>query len=405
MLASLLVLQAALALHLPLAEAVTTLPLSPISGHSDAYYKGAPDAGRARVAFQKERAARLAGLAEGPTTIPATNLAYVQYTASIGVGSPPTYYNIVVDTGSSNTFVGTGKTYVKTSTSVPTGQEVNVTYGTGFFSGYEYLDQVTIAPDIVLKNQSIGDALEYADFEGVDGIIGVGPTDLTYGTLYPDVNATIPTVMDNALQQGLIPTEILGVSFAPAIEYNDTNGALTFGGVDESLYEGSITYTPVTTTYPASYYWGINVTGATYGKTTVIPASYAGIVDTGTTLIYIADNWFQTYLDSIPGAYYDGNNTGLIVIPFESVPFMKPFTFYVADEPFILDVEAQLLPVWQNTAWGAEPNLQYGYIGPIGAPSGEGLDFIIGQKFMERFYAVFDTSNSRVGFAYTEHTY
>ena len=82
---------------------------------------------------------------------------------------------------------------------------------------------MTIAPDIVIKNQSIGDALEYADFEGVDGIIGVGPPDLTIGTLYPDVNATIPTVMDNALQQGLIPTEILGVSFAPAIDYNDTS--------------------------------------------------------------------------------------------------------------------------------------------------------------------------------------
>ena len=106
MLASLLVLQAAFALYVPLAGAVTTLPLAPVSGRSDARFKGAPDAGRARVAFQKERAARLAGLAEGPTTIPATNLAYVQYTANIGVGSPPTYYNIVVDTGSSNTFVG-----------------------------------------------------------------------------------------------------------------------------------------------------------------------------------------------------------------------------------------------------------------------------------------------------------
>lgn len=29
--------------------------------------------------------------------------------------------------------------------------------------------------------------------------------------------------MDNALQQGLIPTEILGVSFAPARDYNDTS--------------------------------------------------------------------------------------------------------------------------------------------------------------------------------------
>ena len=62
--------------------------------------------------------------------------------------------------------------------------------------------------------------------------------------------------------------------------------------------------------------------------------------------------------------------------------------FHHTDQPFTLDIEAQLLPVWQNTAWGAEPNLQYGYIGPLGAPSGEGLDFIIGQKFMERFYAV-----------------
>ncbi|KAH9832517.1 acid protease [Rhodofomes roseus] len=405
MLAPLLVLPLALAAQLPLAGAATTLPLSPVSGRSGAYLQGAPDAGRARVVHMKERAAHVAGYAAGSTTIPASNLAYVQYTASIGVGSPPTYYNIVVDTGSSNTFVGTGIPYVKTSSSIPTGQEVNVTYGSGFFSGYEYLDQVTIAPDLVITNQSIGDALEYADFEGVDGIIGVGPIDLTVGTLYPAEDAEIPTVMDNALAQGLIPTEVLGVSFAPATGYNDTNGALTFGGVDESLYEGDITYTPVTTTYPSNYYWGINVTGATYGETTVIPGSYAGIVDTGTTLIYIADDWYQTYQDSIPGAYYDGNNTGLIVIPFESIPFMQPFTVYVSGEPFVLDVEAQLLPIWQNTAWGAEPNLQYGYIGPIGSPSGEGLDFILGQKFMERFYAVFDTPNSRVGFAYSDHTY
>lgn len=85
---------------------------------------------------------------------------------------------------------------------------------------------MTISPDIVIKNQSIGDALEYADFEGVDGIIGVGPLDLTTGTLYPDVNATIPTVLENALEQGLIPTEILGVSFAPATDYSDTSKCL-----------------------------------------------------------------------------------------------------------------------------------------------------------------------------------
>ncbi|PCH34945.1 acid protease [Wolfiporia cocos MD-104 SS10] len=367
------------------ANAVTKLVLDP----------GAPDADRARAKLQKSRGSSDA------TTIPATNLAYVQYTASIGVGSPATYYNLIVDTGSSNTFVGTGK---KTKTSIPTGQEVNVTYGTGYFSGYEYLDQVTIASGFVITNQSIGDALEYADFEGVDGIIGVGPIDFTPGTLYPDVNAEIPTVMNNALEQGLISTEVLGVSFAPADSYSDTNSVLTFGGIDSSLYIGDIAYTPVTATEPAGYYWDVNVTGATYGATTVIPGSYAGIVDTGTTLIYIADNWYSTYQASIPGAHYDSEDTGLIVIPESSVASLKNFTFQIGGAEYVLDPTAQLLPQDQNTAWGGKPGLQYGYIGPLGSNSGEGFDFIIGQKFMERFYAVFDTANERVGFAYTAHT-
>lgn len=36
----------------------------------------------------------------------------------------------------------TGIPYVQTSTSIPTGQDVNVTYGTGYFSGLECKDLV-----------------------------------------------------------------------------------------------------------------------------------------------------------------------------------------------------------------------------------------------------------------------
>ena len=46
----------------------------------------------------------------------------------------------------------------------------------------------------------------------------------------------------------------------------------------------------------------------------------------------------------------------------------------------------------------------YLIVGSIGTPSGEGLDFINGQTFLERFYAVFDTANSRVGIANTPFT-
>ena len=77
-----------------------TLPLNRLQGRTGAYFQGSPDADRARAALHKYSRYSTS------TTIPATNLQFVQYTASIGVGSPPTYYDLVVDTGSSNTFVG-----------------------------------------------------------------------------------------------------------------------------------------------------------------------------------------------------------------------------------------------------------------------------------------------------------
>ncbi|KAG2108389.1 uncharacterized protein F5147DRAFT_652769 [Suillus discolor] len=54
------------------------------------------------------------------------------------------------------------------------------------------------------------------------------------------------------------------------------------------LYTGTLAYTPLTTTEPASYYWGINES-ITYGTTTTL-AEMAGIVDTGTTLILLASS-------------------------------------------------------------------------------------------------------------------
>jgi hypothetical protein len=48
--------------------------------------------------------------------------------------------NLIVDTGSSNTWVGANTTYVKTTTSVSTGHPVSVSYGSGFFSGLKHED-------------------------------------------------------------------------------------------------------------------------------------------------------------------------------------------------------------------------------------------------------------------------
>ena len=59
--------------------------------------------------------------------------------------SSPIYWNsflppkdhLIIDTGSSNTWIGAGASYVKTSTSQSTGKSVSVKYGSGSFNGTE----------------------------------------------------------------------------------------------------------------------------------------------------------------------------------------------------------------------------------------------------------------------------
>ncbi|KIL65639.1 hypothetical protein M378DRAFT_23970 [Amanita muscaria Koide BX008] len=71
---------------------------------------------------------------EGIVNEPATNTA-VAYTASVGIGNPPTQYTLLIDTGSSNIWVGANKSYIKTSTSKVTKDSVSVSYGSGKFTG------------------------------------------------------------------------------------------------------------------------------------------------------------------------------------------------------------------------------------------------------------------------------
>ena len=59
----------------------------------------------------------------------------VSYVASVGVGSPPSSFNLIIDTGSSNTWVGADKQFQSTQTTEPTLEPMAVEYGSGFFVG------------------------------------------------------------------------------------------------------------------------------------------------------------------------------------------------------------------------------------------------------------------------------
>ncbi|KAG8221341.1 aspartic peptidase domain-containing protein [Butyriboletus roseoflavus] len=335
------------------------------------------------------------GTSSGPVSVP--NKVFF-YTAEVGVGIPPTYHTLLVDTGSSNTWIGASQPYTPTNSSVNTNNTVSQTYGSGGFSGEEWLDTVTLTSSLVIDQQSIGVASSAQGVNGFDGILGLGPIDLTGNT----VNNTlqVPTVTDNLYTQKKIAEEVLGVFFAPVSEPN-SNGELTFGGYDSSAITSAVNYVPITTTSPASNYWGIDQS-ISYAGTTVM-SSTAGIVDTGTTLILLASDAFQTY-QSLTGATLDFN-TNLLMINSTQYANLKTLSFNVGNTTYDLTPNAQIWPRSLNAAVGGDSSAIYLVVNNIGWSSGTGpFNFCNGYGFLQRFYSVFDTTNQRVGFAKTVYT-
>jgi len=363
---------------------------------------------QARARFLKERAKGKkdtdASLTRRQASFPVHNEG-VTYTAHVGVGSPATTYDLIIDTGSSNTWVGATQSYVQTSTGSTTGRIVSVSYGpdgSGVgFVGLEFIDRVTLSPELVISNQSIGVAVESGGFDGVDGILGIGPAALTQGTVQGA--GTIPTVTDNLFAQKTIPTESIGVFFEPStLDTLDpvTSGELTFGGINQTRITSDVAFTPITTTSPASQFWGIDQS-VSYGSTTIMETT-AGIVDTGTTLVLLPSDAFARYVTAT-GAVNDAA-TGLLRITSAQFASLQPLNFVVGNNTFTLSPNAQLWPRSLNTAIGGQARSIYLIVADFGEPSGGGFDFVNGFAFLQRFYSVYDTTNSRVGLAPTEFT-
>lgn len=112
---------------------------------------------------------------------------------------------------------------------------------------------MTLNPSLVIQNQSIGVASTAQGFSDVDGILGIGPVDLTSGnqpccTVPPrsltrlhitgtvSSTSTVPTVTDNLFKQGTISTDSIGISYEPSTGSDVMNGELDFGGNDTSKW-------------------------------------------------------------------------------------------------------------------------------------------------------------------------
>ncbi|KAF7348295.1 Acid protease [Mycena sanguinolenta] len=351
------------------------------------------------------------GTSGSATCIPVTNNS-VTYLASVGFGEPATSCQLLIDTGSSNTWVmrssrkDTPACTVRIYSPIfiffpdlfPGHAQESITYGKGATMGTLCTDQVTLCPSLVIKGQTVGLADQASDMGDTAGILGIGPVDLTAPLPTKPRFRPSPTT---ALSKGSSGVECVGISYKPTTaDSNGMTGHLCFGGADPKMYTGDLNYVPITKTQPACYYWGMDQS-ISYDGQEIMPLT-AGIADTGTTLCMLPQSAFEAY-QKATGATLD-DATGLLCITPDQYKNMKSMKFHIGGVQYELIRDAQLWPRCQNESIGGSKDKTYCIFASMGEMENQGLDFINGYTFLQRFYSVYDTTNSRLGFATTQDT-
>ena len=317
---------------------------------------------------------------------------------SVSIGSPGTTYSLLFDPGSSNTWIGASKPYVNTASSNDTGQKVSVAYGSGSFSGEEYLDELELGGAIVV-HQSIGVASISQGLPDLDGILGLGPVALTKGTL-TDSTEVIPTVLDNMVAGDIIEASILTITGADiTLGIDGTNGAV---------------YAPLTTAENANNFWGFDAS-ISYGASAIV-AKTSGIIDHGSTLTLLPTKSLNAFIAAV-GAKVD-DNAGLPGLA--SCDGLDPIVLSLGGKNISIPVENYRWPQELNGAIGGDPETCYLGLGDLGsdfdnlhrgpgpqfrppsmvaAEDDDNVNFILGYNMLKHYAVVLDAENSRIGIA------
>ncbi|XP_008821365.1 gastricsin [Nannospalax galili] len=312
------------------------------------------------------------------------------YFGEISIGTPPQNFLVLFDTGSSNLWVPsvyckseacithTRFKPSKSSTYYTEGQTFSLQYGTGSLTGFFGYDTLTVQ-GIKVYNQEFGlsktepgSIFVYAQFDGIMGLA------------YPGLSAGgATTVLQGMLQEGALSQPLFGVYLGS--QQGSNGGQIVFGGVDENLYSGEVTWVPVT----QELYWQINIEDVLIGDKTSGWCSQGcqGIVDTGTSLLTVPSQYLNNFLQSIEAQ----EEFGEYFVSCDSISSLPTFNFVLNGVQFPLKPSSYIIQGDGYCMVGLESTL-------LTSQSGQPI-WILGDVFLRSYYAIFDIGNNRVGFA------
>ncbi|XP_057750621.1 cyprosin-like isoform X1 [Arachis stenosperma] len=225
-----------------------------------------------------------------PNVVYLKNYLDSQYFGEISIGSPPQYFNVVFDTGSSNLWVPSSKCIFSipcyfhskyksriSSTYTEIGTSCKIPYGHGSIYGFFSQDVVKVG-DIIIKDQVFAEITKEGSLALLalhyDGILGLGFKDISIGEVTP--------VWYNMIDQGYIYQNVfsLWLNKDPVAEIG---GEIVFGGINSRHFRGEHTYVPIS----QKGYWQIDVGDVLLANrsTGLCEGSCAAIVDSGISSI------------------------------------------------------------------------------------------------------------------------
>lgn len=188
------------------------------------------------------------------------------------------------------------------------------------------IDRVSLSSPLTVNTQSVGAASSSSGFSGVDGILGLGPVELTRQTVQGRYE--VPTLSGTLYAERRVAWDAVGIAFVPYGQRDTTpssehaigkqrrtdesdageeegersekrassgsaqgvEGAVTFGGYDRARFTGQLSWVPRSKASPAKVFWAVEQT--LHYEGVQIMRSLPGILDIGTTLVYLASGEF-----------------------------------------------------------------------------------------------------------------
>lgn len=326
----------------------------------------------------------------GKHDAPLTNYLNAQYFTEIQLGTPPQTFKVILDTGSSNLwvpskdcsslacFLHSKYDHDASSSYKANGSEFSIQYGSGSMEGYISQDILSIG-DLVIPKQDFAEAtsepgLAFA-FGKFDGILG-----LAYDTI--SVNHIVPPVY-NAINQGLLDSPQVSFYLGDTNKDENDGGVATFGGYDESLFQGKITWLPVR----RKAYWEVAFEGLGLGDEYAELVQTGAAIDTGTSLITLPSTLAEIINAKIGATKSWSGQYQVDCDKRDSLPDLtltfSGYNFTLSAYDYILEVGGSCISVFT----------------PMDFPKPIGDLAIIGDAFLRRYYSIYDLKKNAVGLA------